>query len=66
MSKLMATSTIAGQCTVTLREYQQGAMGSTYIVRYGKQVTYWVDEVLAQEDYQACVIHQATCAGWND
>ncbi|UUB18479.1 hypothetical protein [Salmonella phage vB_SalS_PC192] len=41
-------------------------MGSTYVVRYGKQVTHWVNEVLAQEEYQACVIHQATCAGWND
>ncbi|WWD15016.1 hypothetical protein CPL00375_CDS0009 [Klebsiella phage Keithstache] len=66
MSKLLATSKIEGQCTVTLREYYHGSMGSTYVVRYGKQVTHWVNPILAQEDYQACVIHQATCAGWND
>ncbi|AUF73713.1 hypothetical protein HOR33_gp02 [Klebsiella phage vB_KpnP_IL33] len=65
MSKLLATSKIAGQCTVTLREYPHGAMGSTFIVRYGKQVTHWANEVLAQEDYLSCVIHQSTCAGWN-
>lgn len=66
MSKLLATSKIKGQHTVTLREYEHGKMGSTYVVRYGKQVTHWMNEVLAQEEYQACVIHQATCAGWND
>ena len=62
MSKLLATSKIAGQYTVTLREYHHGAMGSTYVVRYGKQVKHWVNLILAQEDYQSCVIHQSTCA----
>ena len=66
MSKLLATSKIEGQCTVTLREYYHGSMGSTYIVRYGKQVRHWVNQILAQEDYQSCVLHQSTCAGWND
>ena len=66
MSKLLATSKIKGQCTVTLREYYHGSMGCTYVVRYGKQDTHWVNLILAQEEYQACVIHQATCAGWND
>lgn len=66
MSKLLAVSKVTGQCTVTLREYSHGAMGSTYIVRYGKQVKHWTNEVLAQEDYQSCVLHQSTCAGWND
>lgn len=66
MSKILAVSKITGQCTVTLREYPHGAMGSTYTVRYGKRVKHWVNEVLAQEDYQACVVHQSTCAGWND
>ena len=66
MSKLLATSKIAGQYTVTLREYPHGKMGSTYIVRYGKQVKHWVNEGLAQEDYQACVLHQVRGAGWNE
>lgn len=66
MSKLLATSKIQGQCTVTLREYYHGSMGCTYVVRYGKQVTHWVNPILAQEEYQSCVLHQATCAGWND
>lgn len=66
MSKLLATSKIEGQCTVTLREYYHGSMGSTYVVRYGKQVTHWVNLILAQEDYQSCVLHQTTYAWWND
>lgn len=45
MSKLLATSKIQGQCTVTLREYYHGSMGCTYVVRCGKQVTHWVNMV---------------------
>lgn len=66
MSKLLAISKITGQYTVTLQEYPHGKMGSTYTVRYGKQVKHWANVVLAQEDYQSCVVHQSTCAGWND
>ena len=65
-SKLIASSKIKGCCTVTLREHAHGRMGSTYMVRYGKQVEHYVNIVLAQESYQASVMHQFGCAGWND
>ena len=65
-SKLIASSKIKGCCTVTLREHAHGRMGSTYMVQYGKQVEHYDSIVLAQESYQSSVMHQFSCAGWND
>ncbi|ACF15884.1 gp0.45 [Escherichia phage 13a] len=64
MSKLIASSKLSGCYTVTLREHLHGKMGSTYTVRYGKQVSHFVNERLAHDEYLACVHHQRSCAGW--
>lgn len=65
MSKLIAVSRMAGCYTVSLREHSHGAMGKTYTVRYGKEVKHLVNEILAQETYMNCVMHQFNCAGFN-
>lgn len=66
MSKLIAASKIENCHTVTLREHDHGKMGKTYTVRYGKHSRHVCNLILAQEEYQSCVLHQFNCAGFNE
>lgn len=61
MFKVIARSFVAGQCDVELQE-----VDDSYCVMYGLQNSTYMDIKYALNNYNQCVLHQETCAGWHD
>ncbi len=66
--QLKARAAIDGQFAVTMSQYicVSGDPQPLYRVKYGEQQKDFTRLSLAQEEYQACVLHQWNCAGFND